>query len=129
KHRIEKREGIADQYPTGSAHACRVIRIIAGDAHLADQLRALHTLPQSRALLQRVEQIFHRATLALLEVLRPADRSNAHHALGQRNHPHPAMLEAIDADVAGILAQARRGAAKVPENGGALMLTILAPQL
>ena len=39
------------------------------------------------------------------------------------------MIEAVDADVAGVLAGARQCAAEVAENCGALMLIILAAQL
>ncbi len=39
------------------------------------------------------------------------------------------MSEAVDADVAGVLAETRSCTAKVPENRRALMLQILAPQL
>jgi hypothetical protein len=81
-----------------------------------------------RASIQRVEQKFPRAAFALLEVIRPAHGADAHYAVGQRNHPHPAMLEAVDADVARVLARAPRGAAEVGKDGRALMLVVLAAQ-
>ena len=61
----------------------------------------LQAAPQTRDCFCRVAmQKIDRAAFALLEVVGPADRAHAHHPIGQRNHPHPAMLEAVDADVA-----------------------------
>src|SRR5438477_278745 len=47
----------------------------------------------------------HDALPILLQVVRPAHRAYAHHAVRQRDHPHPAVLEAVHADVARILAR------------------------
>ncbi len=41
EHRVEKCERIADQNPARSAHPRRIVGIVAGDAHLADQLGVL----------------------------------------------------------------------------------------
>src|SRR4029077_6628241 len=65
---------------------------------------------------------------ALLEVIRPAHRADAHDALWQRNHPHPAVLEAVEADIARIRPGARLGAAEVAEDRRTLMLPVLAAQ-
>src|SRR5205814_7219452 len=92
--RIDECERVTDQYPARPAHLLRVIGVVAGDAHLvADQLGPSDTLPQCGVALESVEQELERATFALLEVVRPAHRAHAHHTRGQRNHPHPAMLE------------------------------------
>src|SRR5579863_3165799 len=129
KHWIEKREGIADHHPARSAHACRVIRVVAGDAYLvADELRGFQAPPQCRITLERGEEKLQRAAFALLEVIRPAHRSDAHDAPWQRNHPHPAVLEAVDADIARIRPGARLGAAEVAEDRRTLMLPVLATQ-
>src|SRR4029077_8634097 len=52
-----------------------------------------------------------------------------HHDLRLRNHPHPPVREAVHDDVAGVRAGTRRGAAEMPEDGGALVRGVLAPQL
>src|SRR5690606_9287909 len=65
---------------------------------------------------------------ALLEVVRPAHRADAHHAVRQRDHPHPAVLEAVDADVAGVFAGAGLGAAEMAEDRRALVRGVAAPE-
>ena len=130
EHRIEERKCIADQHPARPAHRRAVVGVVARDPHLvADELRILEALPQRRVLPQRLHQELHRAALALLQVVRPAHRADAHHPLRQRDHPHPAVREAVHADVAGVRPGTRRGAAEMPEDGGALVLGVLAAQL
>src|SRR6185312_1178535 len=65
----------------------------------------------------------------LLEVIGPAHRAHAHAVVGQRDHPHPAVLEAVDADVARVFATAARGMAESAEQRRALVLAIPALEL
>src|SRR6202034_1529968 len=118
-------------YPARAAHTRAVVGVVAGDACLvADQFGGFDPPPQTGTAFQRVEQELHACLcLALLEVVGPAHRADAHHAVGQGNHPHPAVFEAVYADISRILAAAPLGAAKMAENGRALMLLALAPQL
>src|SRR5262249_49884773 len=107
EHRIDEGERVSDQHPAWPTDLPRIVGIVAGDVYLvADELGVLEAPPECRIALQRRAQELDRATATLLEVIRTADRADAHHACRQRNHPHPAMLEAIDADVARVIARA-----------------------
>ena len=129
EHRIQEREGIADHHPALAAHATGVVGVVAGDPYfVANEFRVPQALPQAGVLLQRRQQEVERFALALLQVIRAADCADTHHAVGQRNHPHPAVLEAVDADIASVLARPRCRTPKVPEYRRALMLKVLAAQ-
>src|SRR5262249_49667630 len=95
---------------------------------VADELGVLESPPHCRIALQRRVQELHGASAALLEVIGATDCANTHDAIRQRDHPHPALLEAVDADVARVLARAWLGAAKVAENRRALVLGATTPQ-
>src|SRR6185437_8704505 len=104
-------------HPARAAHAARVVGVIAGDAYLvANQLGMLESLPECRTVLQRLQQKLDGAAAALLEVVGAADGPDAHDPVGQRDHPHPAMIEVVDADVAGLGPRAPLRAAKVTED-------------
>src|SRR5262249_7493105 len=128
--RVQKGEGVADQHPARAAHLPRVVGVVPGDAHLvADELRVLEAPPEERTALQGLDEELARAPGALLEVVRAAHCADAHRPGGRCNHPHPAVIEAVDADVAGVGARARLGAPEVSEDRRALMLRVLAPQV
>ena len=73
----------------------------------------------------RLQQELGVAAVAPLEVLGPADRADARHAFAQRDHPDPAVLELVDADVAGVVAGAALDAREVREQRGALVFRVL----
>src|ERR1700722_11025203 len=129
KHRIEKRERIADQDPPRSSHPRRIVGIVAGDAHLAGHFSMFDSALKIGVFVERLEQEFRRASLPLRKVLWPPHRADTHDAARQRDHPHPALIETVNTDVAGILARPKFCAAEVTEYGGALMQVVLAPQL
>src|SRR5580698_5055856 len=129
KHRIQKREGIADHHPTRGAHLRRIVRVIAGYAHfLTDQLGMLDSPSEVVVLLQSLQEEVDGLSLPLLQIGRAAHGSDAHDTIRQWNHPHPTVLEAIDADIAGIFAGTALGTAKVAKNCSALVLAVFTTQ-
>src|SRR3546814_15179725 len=62
-------------------------------------------------------------------MFRIADRADAHVAGGQRDQPRPAVVVAIDADVAGVAAGAAFDAAVVAEHRRRLVARVLALEL
>src|SRR3546814_5676031 len=63
------------------------------------------------------------------DLFRIADRADAHVAVGQRDQPRPAVVVAIDADVAGVAAGAAFDAAVVAEHRRRLVARVLALEL
>jgi hypothetical protein len=81
-----------------------------------DALRALHALPHRWRRLQRLHQERRGVAATLPEVIGRAHRADAHHVVGQRDQPEPALREAGDGDVAGVVAGAAAHATEVAED-------------
>ncbi len=88
----------------------------------------LDTLPDTLIPSQGVEEEIDRLPFPLLEVGGTAHCPDTHDTIRQGNHPHPAVLEPINADVARILAGTAPGSAEVAEYSGALVLVVLTAQ-
>src|SRR5690606_32974254 len=111
EQRVDEVPGVAHQQPAGAGHARAFVGVVAGDVHGRDALRALHAPCDLRHGVERAQQEAFAVTPAGLEVFRVAHRAHAHVAVGQRDQPEPAVLVAVDADVAGVAAGAALDAA------------------
>src|SRR3546814_8550352 len=78
---------------------------------------------------QRAQQEALAVALAGLVVFRIADCSDAHVAVCQRDQPRPAVVVAVDADVAGVAAGAAFDAAVVAEHGRRLVARVVVLEL
>src|SRR5205807_9970878 len=73
-----------------------------------------------------VEQELIHADLARLHVIRPAYGADAHRAVAQRDHPVPAVIEPVDADVALVAPRATHRALEMAEHGRAAVHRVAA---
>src|SRR5271167_3242663 len=84
--------------------------------------------PEVFVLLQSLQKEVEGLPLPLLQISRSTHGSDAHDTIRQWNHPHPTVVEAIDADIAGVFAGTVLGIAKVAKNCCALVLAIFPTQ-
>src|ERR1700691_1363980 len=79
-------------------------------------------------LLQSLQEEVDGLSLPLLQIGRTTHGSDAHDTIRQWNHPHPTVVEAIDADIAGVFAGAVLDIAKVTKDCSALVLIVFTTQ-
>src|SRR5690606_37183609 len=107
-------------------HLGAFVGVVAGGVHVGAAARAGHP---PRHLGYR-GQGPHQEALAVaapgLHVVGVADRAHAGDVAGQRDHPDPAVLVAVDADVAGVDAGPPLHAVEVAEQGRRLVAHVLA---
>ena len=129
--RIDERVGVSHHDVAIAAHPRGLVRVVAGGAgFVVDQDGVAHAVTHLRMPRgDRLEQVLGDAALALLEVGRPADRADAHGAVLERDHPEPAVLEPVHADVAFVLALSAVHVAEVAEDRGAGVVRVLALEL
>ena len=95
---------------------------------IAVQARTRHPLPDLRDRVERLQQKLLVASLALLQIFRPAHRPDTHAVARQGNHPDPAVREDVHADIACVLSRTAGNPAEVGEQRRALMLGMFASQ-
>src|SRR6185437_3374984 len=124
--RVEEGPGVADHDPARAAHLFARVRIVAGDAHVGDALRACHAVFRVWHHRQRPgQEVGVVRARALLEVFRLAHAADAGFAARQRDEPGPAVFEAVHADdVAGRIAGVVVDVAVVRVQRGALVFQI-----
>src|SRR5690606_17065786 len=88
----------------------------AGGVYGRHALGAVHALPHAGRALQGLHQERLVVAAALFEVFGEAHRAHAHDAFAQRDQPVPAVLEAVDGDVARVFALTRADPAEVAED-------------
>ncbi len=110
----------------GPAMRVAGVGVVAGGVQVAGDFRVLHALPELRNRTQGLQQELAVVGPALLQVIRPADGTHARDAVAQRDQPDPAVLEAIDADVAGVGARAPLHAPEVRKQRRTLVAPALA---
>ena len=81
-----------------------------------------HALLQRWNRLDRLQQELVVSGAAILQVLGPAYDPDAGDSIAQRNEPCPAVVESVDADVAGITALPPRHSLEVCEDRRALVV-------
>src|SRR5271170_3059147 len=89
----------------------------------------LNPLPHALILVQSLFQKINRLSRSLLQVGGTTHCPNTHDPFRQRNHPYPTILEAIDADIAGVLPRTALGSSIVTKYRSALVLDVLTSQM
>src|SRR6185295_1437640 len=127
KDRIHEGVGIAHHDVAFAAHARGLVGIVARRARfVVDQLGVSQAVTHLRVSQRdRLQQKLRRTVLALLEVFGAAYRAHAHTAVLEGNHPEPAVLEPVHADIARVFSFAPVHLEEVAEYRGAGVMRVL----